>query len=214
MNRHPQRRIKEAKGRERRGRKSIVLMSALLFSMLAVLGGLTAAPKTTYACSCAFSSGSQEQLDFADLIFSGTVTERGKTLGERIGIGSSSDPVNYTFKVDQVWKGKGHTEEQISTYASTSSCGADFREGERYIVMAKHDGAKLTTSLCSGNVLYEVGTQPELLQKLGEANEPEPGVALGTQVQNHSWIAVLGMTLILVLIVGLVIRRRRARRRF
>ncbi|NGZ75661.1 hypothetical protein [Saccharibacillus alkalitolerans] len=185
---------------------------ALLLIATGVLAGLTASPKPAYACSCAFGSEGSEQIDFADLIFSGTVVKRQDSLPNLLGVRSSGDPVDYVFEVEGAWKGEVREKVTVSTAAGTDACGADFREDYRYIVLAKRSGDKLTTSLCSGNALYLAGTQPDILQKLGEPAEPSAGMSFGTWIRSYLWAVVLFAAATGFGIARLAVRRRRARR--
>lgn len=207
---------RKSRSRASAGVRVVVLLLGMLLAVTGIVGGLTAAPQKAYACSCAFDPNGNEYIEFADLIFSGTVVERQTTLPEFIGGQSSGDLVDYTFEVDQVWKGKGYEREVVSTAAGTESCGADFRETNRYIVLAKRDGAKLTTSLCSNNTLYAVGTQPDVLQKLqilGEPTEPLPGRSSSTWIRSYLWIVLAAAAALVWAVTWLGLRRCRARRR-
>jgi hypothetical protein len=90
------------------------------------------------ACKCGFISFSAES-DNADLIFKGVVIDR----KDSISIGK----VFYTFKVDQVWKGKHLINVTIKTNYGGAACGSYFDINKEYIVYANN----LQTYSCNRN---------------------------------------------------------------
>ncbi len=203
-------------GRKRQagaGVRAILLLLGMLLVVTGIVGGLTAAPQKAYACSCAFDPNGNEQIEFADLIFSGTVVNKTRSQLNLIGPYAGEDRYDHEFEVDQVWKGGVHEKVTVESGTASESCGVNFQEGYRYIVLAKRDGAKLVTSLCSGNAMYEEGSQPDILQKLGAPSEPLAGSSPGDRFRAYLWIILAVAAVIGATVIGLVVRRRRARRR-
>lgn len=105
--------------------------------------------RMAHACSCVPPPGDREAMLSTDVVFSGTVTEVADPEGDK-KIVSSGRPVTYSFHVDAVAKGEVAADESVTSAADGSSCGAEFRDGGRYIVFAdENKNGELTTSLCS-----------------------------------------------------------------
>lgn len=205
-----------AVGRNRQagaGFRAVLLLLGMLLAVTGIVGGLTAAPQKAYACSCAFDPNGNEQIEFADLIFSGTVVNKARSQLKLTGSYSGEDRYDHEFEVDQVWKGGAHEKVTVESGTAPESCGADFQEGYRYIVLAKRDGAKLVTSLCSGNAMYEQGSQPDILQKLGAPSEPLTGSSPVDRFRAYLWIALTAAAVLVAAAAWLGLRRRRVRRR-
>ncbi|OWR27198.1 hypothetical protein CDO73_23410 [Saccharibacillus sp. O23] len=195
------------------GVRAVLLLLGMLLVVTGIVGGLTAAPQKAYACSCAFDPNGNEQIEFADLIFSGTLVKKTKSLLNLTGSYSGEDRYDHEFEVDQAWKGDVYEKVTVESGTATESCGVNFQEGYRYIVLAKRDGAKLITSLCSGNALYEEDSRPDILQKLGEPSDPLAGSSPGDRFRAYLWMILAFVAAIVSALTWLGLRRRRSRRR-
>lgn len=78
-----------------------------------VLFGTSGTP--AYACSCAVST-TEQYVDNAEAVFTGTVTDRAQE-GGRLAA------VVYTVAVDQIYAGQVGSEVRLSTAAHSASCG-------------------------------------------------------------------------------------------
>jgi hypothetical protein len=128
-------------------------------------------------------------------VFTGTVVAARQVEGDPLG---PTPPIVYSFRADQVYKGKANAEFEVATNADEASCGYGFDTGSRYLVFASAEksgmfaidpGVPLHTSLCEGNQLVHPGRGPlhvndgvepltaELLAALGTATPPTMGAA-------------------------------------
>ena len=110
---------------------------------------------------------------------------------------ASIDPTKVTFNVFQVWKGTEGKILTLTTPNSSASCGYEFEENKDYIVYARQEEGKLTTSLCSR-------TQPLTfaqldLQELGEGTTPEN---IDTEAESTNLAPKLALAAGAVLILG------------
>ncbi|MFC7640038.1 hypothetical protein ACFQX6_02555 [Streptosporangium lutulentum] len=133
----------------------------LLVILLLVTATLMIAPGTACACSCAPLSA--EQVKESAAVFTGTMTAARKLDGDPLG---PTPPVVYTFRADQVYKGKASAEFEVATNADEAACGYRFTAGSRYLVFASagesglfavDPGVALHTSLCAGNRMVRPG---------------------------------------------------------
>ncbi len=137
---------------------------------IALLCGLPPVLQTerAWACSCEMRDP-LEALEYADVVFAGTVTVRG-------GIGSAA-----RFRVSRVWKGEPYATRFVGPAmvdhgdgeVSVTSCDKSFRPGEEYLVYGYYDDeveGLLLTSTCRVGSLA-----PAELELLGEGRAPEPG---------------------------------------
>ncbi|MDP9842047.1 hypothetical protein [Streptosporangium lutulentum] len=169
----------------------------LLVILLLVTATLMIAPGTACACSCAPLEPA-EQVKESAAVFTGTMTAARKLDGDPLG---PTPPVVYTFRADQVYKGKASAEFEVATNADEAACGYRFTAGSRYLVFASagesglfavDPGVALHTSLCAGNRMVRPGGAPlrtedgtqngepltaELLTALGTATRPPVTVA-------------------------------------
>ncbi|MGV9776731.1 hypothetical protein [Streptosporangium sp. NPDC003464] len=139
------------------------------YRVLAVLLLLTAAvvatPGTACACSCA-PLEPQRQVEESAAVFTGTVVAARRLKGDPSG---PTPPIVYTFRADQVYKGRADAEFQVATNADEAACGYRFTTGSRYLVFASagesglfaiDPGVPLHTSLCAGNRMVRPGVAP------------------------------------------------------
>ena len=117
----------------------------LVMSLVAV-GFVLGASAPAHACSCIARTEAQ-QVDTAEVVFRGVVTDKVLPLGTPQ---SSLDPVEYTFDVEQVFKGSATTPQRATSAVSSASCGVELEVGGRYLVFADSETGQLTLSLCGG----------------------------------------------------------------
>ncbi|MDO3410855.1 hypothetical protein QWJ34_13870 [Saccharibacillus sp. CPCC 101409] len=188
------------------------LLGVLAIAAAALLGGLLAETKPAYACSCALGS-LDEKLEWAGQVFAGTVTDVRKPGPGLNGTISSGDPVSYTFEVERAWKGRVYETTTLETPRGSESCGASFTNGQKYLVFARENGGVLTTSLCSGNELYDGSVEP-IVKRLGEPVELTAGASPGTPGSGRSvlrMIAPIAAAAVILCAAPIILIRRRRR---
>jgi hypothetical protein len=89
--------------------------------------------------------------------------------GEVINVVKKDKSTEFTFRVDQFWKGVDNEEIVVST--DHSSCAYGFEPGEKYLVLAAVWEGLLSTGSCSGNRPLEKADKE--LKILGEGKTPE-----------------------------------------
>ena len=130
-------------------------------------------PSFVSACSCVAFTKAQ-LVENADVIFTGTVTER--TGGTSFGFGPGGcyqttgiDPIRVTFTVETVYKGDAPTRVTLNTASNSAACGYEFVADKRYTVFATGSGDTLATNLCRGN---ESGAIVPAVYGLGAGRPP------------------------------------------
>ncbi|MWC27920.1 hypothetical protein [Paenibacillus sp. MMS18-CY102] len=138
-------------------------------------------PSHAYACSCAVSPSVASEFAKKTAIFTGEVTDI-KIHNNSMKVQSSIDPVDVTFKVQQVWKGEKISEKTVvKTVRSDESCGYPFKEAQAYLVYAYGDGSNLEVGLCSGTkLLAEAGID---LKELNVLQKPVVPIASPTNMK-------------------------------
>lgn len=184
-------------------------LGALIAVLLAGLITLIA-PPTCAACSCIVMTFS-EAAEQAEVVFVGTVTAREDGKQTEFGPG-----IDYTFAVDEVYKGSAPAEAVVRTADNSAACGFDFDEGETYLVMASSSAAGLETNLCTGTTLAG-DVAEEDLESLGPPGAPSAASPsggdppAGASGPGRAWVIAGGMTLGAML-AGLLVwwQRRRS----
>lgn len=143
-------------------------MTGLRLTLAVLVAGaaVVVLPATAHACSCVQPPPPSEAVRNYDVVFAGTVVRAEeespapvRTGDERVAV-SSFAPVRYTFEVDAVVKGEMGMSTEILSPGHPVSCGAAFREGQRYLVFAyfgddfrrtDDQGDPLWTNLCTPN---------------------------------------------------------------
>ena len=124
------------------------------------------APRPALACSCARGT---DQRSFASsvLVFTGVARA---VVDPREGeeLASTGDELTWTFGVERVHKGTAAEDVAVVSARGGSTCGVEFRVGQRYQVFAS-EGDPPRTSICSGTRLLAAGVEPY---------EPAPPTAL------------------------------------
>ena len=120
-----------------------------LSSILLVLTVIhVASVQEVWACSC-YPVTPQEQFDYSDHVFIGTVTNTEYT-NYRVN-GSPGDGELATFEVEKLYKGNLTSTVIVETSTETS-CAYSFGNGGRYVVFAnvRDSGYSSTIGYCSG----------------------------------------------------------------
>jgi hypothetical protein len=173
------------------------------FSVFIVVGilfmGLTFRAEVSYACSCV-GGDALVKLNRSNAVFTGKVIEVGGI--SKFDHGRLRE---YTFQVEQAWKGVTTNNVTIYSYdGSSASCGFSFTKGEAYLVYTNEgqDG-RLQTNLCNGNVM--LSQAEEDLNLLGPATIRGEGLsALPQETQGGGPAMLLWYGLIVVAIILLV----------
>ncbi|MDN4604677.1 hypothetical protein P5G61_25850 [Paenibacillus sp. F6_3S_P_1C] len=185
--------------------KRLVLITLVL---LVISTGFTGFwEEKAYACSCV-EANAQEKLKTSTSVFTGKVVKRGG-----VQIFSTERLRAYTFEVDTAWKGVSSKRMIVmGNDAGSESCGVQFEKKQSYLIFAYQDeeGSTLHTNLCSGNV--SVDQAGDALKLLG-AGKVVSQNDFGETIHGRSWSLYLmiygGLTLLLVLVIGSIWRRKR-----
>lgn len=160
------------------------------------------------ACSCA-GGDAQERLERASAVFVGKVIEKGGRKAFEFG-----QLREYTFQVDQAWKGVDAGRMTIYSYdGPEASCGYAFEKGQTYLVYSYENKDKsLQTNLCSGNIpISQAGDE---LRQLGAgvAVDPDSGAEPGGESRSFfasSYVLGFGAAALIVILAAIVIWRRK-----
>lgn len=144
-------------------------MLRLLMASLAVAAGLvvlTSVPAV--ACSCAVADTDQ-YVEWADTVFTGTLTDVEQTAPGGDAVRSSADPTRYTFDVDETFTGDAG-DGVVESARSGASCGLEgMRLDQAYVVFAGENKAGvLEANLCGGTA----PATPRLLDQVAAALAP------------------------------------------
>lgn len=128
----------------------VAMVGAALYVSFA---SMTAAP--AMACDCARPGSPREELQRADAVFSGEVSNVSKERGR------------IEFKVEKIWKGP--RAKRISIEYEQSDCTYVFVVGKKYLVYA-HGKDLLSTSICARTQVLDKASDD--LNELGEGEKP------------------------------------------
>ena len=110
---------------------------------------LAAAASAASACSCAEAPSPSAALQVADVVVGGVVLGVGSIIGAPMpdslrarGIVSSSDLLGWRIAVTEVWKGEAGDTMVIYSARYGSSCGIEFRVGQKYLIYGSHRRTK------------------------------------------------------------------------
>lgn len=98
------------------------------------------------ACDCSWPTSDAEAMATADLASTGTLVER----IDPDPVVTSADPVRYVFDVQLVHKGAIGARVEVESALYGASCGATIVDDVPMFVVARTDGDRLVTSMCSG----------------------------------------------------------------
>jgi len=195
---------------ERTIRVERVTRAGRIATVVATLGMIlvvvTAPPAA--ACSC-MSSSVADQLDRADVVFTGTVVA---PTGD---IEPEGGPIDVTFRVERSYKGTVDAEPVVETTSSGASCGLDTPISGPYLVFAHENaGGLVDAGLCSGTRRLS-GDVP---QELGPGTVvPTAGAAsaakAATAESSDRLIAGSVVALSVLVVAGLLVMTQRQRRR-
>lgn len=124
------------------------------------------------ACSCEGRRPPCEAYGAADAVFVGTV----------IGLSENNSnllvtaPVGYKFSIEQAYSGVSGTTVEVFSGTGFGDCGFNFQDGARYLVYARRNKGKFTTSICTRTKLFERASED--LAFLGTLTSVAPGVTL------------------------------------
>jgi hypothetical protein len=177
-------------------KRTLLLTSAVMLLAGRVSGVL--------ACSCVPPGPPTVELNRADAVFAGKVTD----IDRPLLFNTSADLVKVTIEVTRFWKGGISRVVTVTTARETPTCGFPFEAGKEYIVYAsKRDGA-LETNLCTRTKLLS-NAQEDLSQLgLGEVPKAEGAAPAKPSRRSYRWPA--GGVVLLVIILLLLRRRRRS----
>ncbi|MFQ1002095.1 hypothetical protein [Modestobacter sp. SSW1-42] len=127
------------------------LLVLLLGASVLLTAGWVLAPPAS-ACSCALQS-SAEQVERADVVFTGTLVSR-EVVHPVPGVVGSDDPAVHVFAVDTVLKGTASAQQEVVSADSSASCGLALSGDGPFLVHASDPPGgpegQLTASLCGG----------------------------------------------------------------
>lgn len=130
---------------------------------------------TAAACSCPGEPEAAASVQFADVVFEGTVLSPPEAVRAELGIDGYSGTVRFRFEVARYYKGRLGSEASIYTIGQGSACGASYSVGSVYLVYARElENGTLTDSLCSRTRLLTQASQD--LELLGDGVDPNPTV--------------------------------------
>jgi hypothetical protein len=143
--------------------------------LLGIVLVLLLAGSDANACSCEGRRPVCEAYGAADAVFVGTVTG----VAENKSNNQAALDVaflGYKFSVEQAYSGISGTQVEVFTTLPFGACGFPFQVGERYLVYARRDKGKLTTSICTRTKSFERASED--LAFLGTLTSVASGVTL------------------------------------
>jgi hypothetical protein len=148
-------------------------LRTLLATVVAACGLVLLAPAPpAAACRCALS-GPATYVEWADVVFVGTLTGPPTDFGQGPPLlDSSTDPLGYTFDVEAVFKGDVSPAATVQSARFGASCGLEgLKVGGKYAMFAETgrgpDDA-LSANLCGGSQL----ATPRLIQRVEALTGP------------------------------------------
>lgn len=195
-----------------------VLLTArsLLLALILACAGVVLSQMPAQACTCAASSVKQ-QVDRADLVFSGVVVETSRGTAGRQDLAV----LTYQVEADTLFKGNlTRPAVEVSTPRGGGTCGLGALPADRpYVFFVAEDGRDLTSDICSGTALADRQLTGKVQNLLGTGTdltpreEPEPVVVeftevAGSEPETLTRLAAPGIALVLLGLLGLVVVRR------
>lgn len=132
------------------------------------------------ACSCV-AGNPATYVEWAEVIFVGTLTGPPSELGQGPPLLDSTDPVAYTFDVEKTLEGEASDPATVQSARSSASCGLEgMQVGTSYVMFAdatRGPDDALSATLCGGSQ----PATPRLVQRVealtGGAETPAPSPA-------------------------------------
>lgn len=131
-------------------RRALLLVLALLTTALAAPSAAALSPCLA-DCSCVGFSD-PELVERADAILVARVTD----------VRQVEDGLEADAAVESVVSGDVGSTVTVGTAGSSASCGVRLAKGERYLLLARHQGDTLRVDLCSGTGPAEPGRVAEI----------------------------------------------------
>lgn len=170
-----------------------------------------------HACTCV-SSTIVEDVERADVVFSGTVTSVQKPPSEA----NSTEAIVILVAADRSWKGRVPTKVELTTSASAEACGVENLVADKeYLFFAQSDDAKLAIDSCGGTSPLTADLGDSITRLRGEGENPaEPEkpapkppaadreVIADSEPVGFTRIAAPGGALVIVGVLGLLVLRR------
>lgn len=159
------------------------LLRHLLVSLCAAAGLVVLTQAPTEACSCVAAS-TAEQVEGADGVFLGTLTEIEQTNPGANRIIGSGDPVFYTFDVSETFKGESG-DGVVESVRFGATCGLEgMKVDQMYVVFAGKDkSGALDANLCGGTATATPRLIAAVDAAVGEAAEPASPTAVPSPAQ-------------------------------
>ncbi|MEJ7794108.1 MAG: hypothetical protein WKF50_01015 [Nocardioides sp.] len=155
------------------------LVRLLLVTLCAAAGLVVFTQVPAVACSCV-TAGAAQHVEWADTVFTGTLTDIEQTEPDGDAIQSSLDPASYTFEVDETFKGDAG-DGVVESARSGASCGLEGMELDgTYVVFAGENKAGvLEANLCGGTAPATPRLVEEVEAALAPATAPATPTATG-----------------------------------
>lgn len=155
------------------------LVRLVMVTLCAAAGLVVFTQVPAVACSCAGAS-TVEQVDRADVVFTGTLTKTEQTDPGGDDVISSGDPVFYSFAIEETFKGDAG-DGVVESVRDGATCGLEgMRVDQSYVVFAAESTqGDLEANLCGGTS----AATPRLVGAVRAALAPAP---TGTEVPEPS----------------------------
>jgi hypothetical protein len=142
--------------------------------LLGIVLVLLLAGSDANACSCDGRRPTCEAYGAADAVFVGTVIGVAENKPNQSALDVAF--LGYKFSVEQAYSGVTGTQVEVFTTPSFGACGFPFQVGGHYLVYARRDKNKLTTSICTRTKPFERASED--LAFLGTLTSVASGVTL------------------------------------
>lgn len=208
------------------------LVPGFVLAFVVALASVVLTQMPAHACRC-LASNTARDAQRADAVFTGTVVSVQKPPSGNSPEGDNptgegektnrAGTITIMVEADRSWKGHVPTKVELTTSASSASCGVDDLKADRkYLFFAHSDNAKLTINSCGGTTPLTAKVGDNISKLLGPGKDPavtaekpdaEPPAA-GREVIDDSdpagfaRIAAPGGALVIVGAFGLLLLRR------
>ncbi len=129
------------------------LLRLLLVTLAASAGLVVFTQVPAAACSCV-GGDTSEHVEWADIVFRGTLVDIEKTNPGDDDVVSSGDPVYYSFDVEETYKGDAR-DGVVESVRFGASCGLEgMRVDQSYVVFASENKqGNIEANLCGGTAV-------------------------------------------------------------